>query len=161
MAKVNWKVKTIEMAWQNRAGRRFAVAVQWSVGHSSTIPPRHALSLSLSLSKSKSKSKSLPAPTSRRRTSLLLLRNTWRLDIFSMQGKRVPIALGIIIGGRYRNRNRRTKDGIWTRETLCTVNRSRMSAGPIVSVTLYMYCKSIAYVGWTYRFCDTIVSVTL
>jgi hypothetical protein len=28
----------------------------------------------------------------------LLLRNTWRLDIFSMQGKRVPIALGIIIG---------------------------------------------------------------
>jgi hypothetical protein len=32
------------------------------------------------------------------RGSLLLLRNTWRLDIFSMQGKRVPIAVGIIIG---------------------------------------------------------------
>ena len=63
----------------------------------------------------------------------------WCLDIFSIQDKRVPIAVGIIIG---------VGVGIGI-----GIEGQRMGFG---HEKLDVYRTSIEYVGWAYRFCETL-----
>jgi hypothetical protein len=60
----------------------------------------------------------------------------WCLDIFSIQDKRVPIAVGNN-RGRGSVSESESKDKRWdldTRTWMCTVHRSSTSAGPIVAM---------------------------